>query len=109
MTPSESVFSDFIEKLKNKKRLSNNDILFLGKVIYEYRNKQEEETLEIYMRVNYDFGKLDIVEGNVLTANKVHLTLDVKYQDFSLTDNGFLTIVGNSPKLGTYRVTIIEI
>jgi len=103
------VFSEFIEKLKNKKYLANGNVLFCGKVIYEYQNKQEEETLGICMRGGYGFGRLDIDDGNVLTVNKVHLTLDAKYQDFSLTDKCFLTIIGNSPKLGNYKVTIIEI
>lgn len=109
MTTSELVFGDFISKLKNKKRLSNNDISFLGKVVYEYGNKQEEETLTIFMRVNFDYGKLDIDDGNILTADKVHLTLNAAFQTFSLTDNGFLTITGSSPKLGKYKVTIIEV
>jgi hypothetical protein len=109
MTTSELAFGDFISKLKNKKRLSNNDISFLGKVVYEYGNKQEEETLPIFMRVNFDYGKLDIDDGVILTADKVHLTLNAAFQTFSITDNGFLTIIGSSPKLGKYKVTIIEV
>lgn len=109
MTKSELAFGNFISKLKNKKRLSNNDISFLGKVIYKYCNKQEEETLQIFMRVNFEFGKLDIDDGVILTAEKVHLTLNAAFQTFSITENGFLCIIGISQKHGKYKVTIIEV
>jgi len=109
MTKSELAFGDFLSKLKNKKKLSNNDVSFLAKVIYEYGNKQEEETLMVYLRVNFDYGKLDIGDGVVLTAENVHLTLNTAFQDFSITNTGFLIVTGSSPKLGKYKVTIIEV
>jgi hypothetical protein len=109
MTKSEIAFGDLIRKLKNKTRLANNDISFLGKVIYEYGDIQEEETLTIYLRTNYDYGKLEIDDGKILTAEKVHLTLLAAFQDFTLTKEGFLVVTGKSPKLGSYKVTVIEI
>lgn len=109
MTESKLALGNFISKLKNKKILNNNDVLFSAKVIYEYRNIQEEETLKVYLRANFEFGKFDIDDGIVLTAEKVHLRLDANFQEFSISNKGFLIITGNSQKLGKYKVTFIEI
>lgn len=99
---------DFRKILKNVKSRSNSDEEINAIVTYNFKGKKISEKLNVLMkRTTYEFGQIQIDEGNKLTSSKVHLDLNPRYQNYSFYDNT-LIITGNSSKLGDYKIEIQE-
>ena len=103
-------FSAFKDNLRNETQYSNGDESFRGKVIYSWQGKTEHETLIINLLLtSFEYGTIRIEDGEIINIDNVHTQFTHKFQDYSYDSDGFLIIKGNSPRLGEYRVKIIEV
>ncbi len=108
--------NQFKSAIVNKKEYGNDGYEFEGLVTYYANGKIETEILEVILILGgfEPLIKLDVYsKGRILTNEKYHLDFYPKF--FPNTQFVFneleksITIIGkNSPKLGSYEVTIVE-
>jgi hypothetical protein len=118
-TEMQSVMSlnQFKSALKNKKEYGFDGYKFEGLVTYAAKGKIETEILEVALIVGgfEPMIKLDIdVKGRIITSAKYHLDFNPRFWQstkfiFNELENTIIIVGKNSPKLGDYEVTIVEV
>ncbi|WP_336688607.1 MULTISPECIES: hypothetical protein [unclassified Chryseobacterium] len=104
------VFSNFRQKLSGQHQLKNGNETFTGLIIYNFKGQSLKETLEVTVRLTTsEYGEISIDDGNILNSNIVHMDFSPNWQDYSVNNDGILTINGKSAKCGIYEVKIIQI
>jgi hypothetical protein len=99
---------NFRNVLINVDSRSNGDEEIIAIVTYSYKGKKISEQLNVLMkRSTFEFGQIQIEEGNKLNSSKVHLDLNPNYQQYTFEDNR-LIIKGSSQKVGEYQIEIQE-
>jgi len=103
-------FSTFRDQLSGQQQLSNGDETFTGRIIYNFNGQSLQETLAVTLRLTTnEYGRVSIDDGEILNSDIVHMEFNSDFQDYSLSDEGFLIIKGRSGKIGSYEVKITQV
>ena len=102
---------DFKSNLVNSKEHGHDGTMTKCKIKYFVGNNTESEILDVYIYTTFEpVLRFDIFEnGSIITSENFHVDFNPKFNKFSFSINTkTLTIEGNSPKLGNYKVEIFE-
>jgi hypothetical protein len=104
-------FSTFRDNLQNKIQHSNGDESFNARIIYSWKRQTKQETLKVTLNLtSFEYGRIRIEDGVFLNCNTVHMDFNPNFQEYRLSEEGFLIIKGTSPKVGgLYEVKIFEV
>lgn len=108
MTNSQAVYNlmEEVQKFQKQKGLI---ICFRPYILYEYNGTEDRERLNVEIKLDtYNYGDIEISEGNTLTNVTHHLGFSSKLQNYQYDNvNRIFIISGKSSKMGNYKVRFL--
>lgn len=108
--------NEFKNNLKYKAEYGNDGFQFKGLVNYELNGKTVSEELDVVLIIGgYDpCVQLDVNEnGRNITSDNFHMDFNPRFKNTEFqfnSKNSSLIIIGkNSPKMGNYKLEILEL
>jgi hypothetical protein len=103
-------FDKFKDSITYSQVLGNGNILFPATIEYQYDGKKVAEKLNVKLTLTkFNYGAINIDEGDVINSEDLHLKLSPKFQSYEFKDGALYIDNKNKSKIGFYKVTITPI
>lgn len=110
MKNSQAIY-DLVQEIQKQKSLMMNGVIinFTPYILYEHNGTEDRERLNVEIKHDtYNYGDIEISEGNTLKNDTHHLGFSSRYQDYQYDDvNKIFIVSGKSPKMGNYKVSFL--
>jgi hypothetical protein len=103
-------FDKFKDSITYSQVLGNGNILFPATIEYYYDGLKEVEKLNVKLTVTkFNYGSINIDEGNVINSEDLHLKISPKFQSYVFKDGALYIDNKSKSKIGYYKITITPI
>jgi hypothetical protein len=100
-------FDKFKDSITYSQVLGNGNILFPATIEYTYNGLKEIEKLNVKLTVTkFNYGIINIDEGDAINSEDLHLKLSPKFQSYVFKDGALYIDNKNKSKIGFYKITI---
>ncbi len=104
MENSIDAFVIFKNSLKSPKKYKNGNHSFFGEVIYKTRGKVFSGNFNVTFKEGFESGKISIDDNGYLKAHGCYADFHLDYQDYTISNEGYLIIQGSD-----YEVVIRQV